>query len=128
MSAAEIESGHVAANGVNYYYELHGQGEPVLRLHGGLGNIGMFEPILPEQAEVGAAMDEFMKDTPIYHSYVAVAPDPDEFPALLDAMGEWMRTPYDWSDDVKKLDMPVMLVYGDSDMFRLEHIVDFYHL
>ena len=24
--------------------------------------------------------------------------------------------------------MPVMLVYGDSDMFRLEHAVEFYHL
>ena len=24
--------------------------------------------------------------------------------------------------------MPVMLVYGDSDMFRPEHIVEFYHL
>jgi len=24
--------------------------------------------------------------------------------------------------------MPVMLVYGDSDMFRLEHVVEFYHL
>ncbi len=24
--------------------------------------------------------------------------------------------------------MPVMLVYGDSDMYRLEHIIDFYQL
>ena len=24
--------------------------------------------------------------------------------------------------------MPVMLVYGDSDMFRLEHVVEFYQL
>lgn len=43
-------------------------------------------------------------------------------------MGEWMRTPYDWSQDVKKLTMPVMLVYGDSDMYRPEHIVEFYQL
>ena len=34
----------------------------------------------------------------------------------------------DWADDVKKLTMPVMLVYGDSDMFRPEHIVKFYQL
>jgi hypothetical protein len=34
-----------------------------------------------------------------------------------------MRTPYDWSEDVKTLTMPVMLVYGNSDMFRPEHIV-----
>lgn len=39
-----------------------------------------------------------------------------------------MRNPYDWSQDVKKLTMPVMLVYGDSDMYRPEHIVKFYQL
>ncbi len=39
-----------------------------------------------------------------------------------------MRKPYDWREDVKKLAMPVMLVYGDSDMFRPEHIVEFYQL
>ena len=43
-------------------------------------------------------------------------------------MGDYMRQPYDWADDVKKLKMPVMLVYGDSDMFRPEHIVEFYQL
>jgi pimeloyl-ACP methyl ester carboxylesterase len=47
---------------------------------------------------------------------------------LLDRMGEEMRQPYDFSEDVKGLRMPVMLVYGDSDMFRPEHIVEFYHL
>jgi pimeloyl-ACP methyl ester carboxylesterase len=59
---------------------------------------------------------------------MAVAPDPDEFPKLLDNMGELMRTPYNWAEDVGKLRMPVMLVYGDSDMYRLEHVVEFYHL
>jgi len=43
-------------------------------------------------------------------------------------MGEYMRQPYNWSADVKQLTMPVMLVYGDSDMFRPEHIVSFYQL
>ena len=43
-------------------------------------------------------------------------------------MGEAMRQPYDFSEDVKGLRMPVMLVFGDSDMFRPEHIVEFYHL
>jgi pimeloyl-ACP methyl ester carboxylesterase len=39
-----------------------------------------------------------------------------------------MRTPYNWAEEVKTLAMPVMLVYGDSDMFRPEHIVEFYQL
>jgi hypothetical protein len=59
---------------------------------------------------------------------MAIAPHPGDFPKLLDRMGEWMRTPYNWADEVKTLKMPIMLVYGDSDMFRLEHVVEFYHL
>ena len=59
---------------------------------------------------------------------MAVAPKPEDFPRLLDRMGEWMRTPYDWAEEVKKLKGPVMLVYGDGDMARPEHIVSFYQL
>lgn len=42
--------GHVVANGVNYYYEIHGHGEPLLLLHGGLGSVDMFKPIMPALA------------------------------------------------------------------------------
>jgi pimeloyl-ACP methyl ester carboxylesterase len=89
---------------------------------------GFFPEMLPQQAAVGAAMADMMKETPMYKSYVAVAPKPEDFPKLLDRMGEFMRTPYDWREEVKTLTMPVMLVYGDSDMIRPEHIVEFYHL
>jgi pimeloyl-ACP methyl ester carboxylesterase len=217
--AEPTRTGHIPINGLPYYYEVHGQGEPLLILHGGLGSTGMFDPILPRlaegrqviavdlhghgrtplgdrpihmpdiaddlaelltaldletvdvlgysfgggvglrlaiqhpervrrlvvvsagyardgyhpemlpmQAEVGAAMAEAMRDTPMYRSYAAIAPNPEEFPRLLDRMGELMRQPYDWSEEVRTLRMPVMLVYGDSDMFRLEHIVRFYQL
>jgi pimeloyl-ACP methyl ester carboxylesterase len=73
-------------------------------------------------------MADAMKETPMYQSYAAVAPHPEEFPQLLDRMGEFMRQPYNWSEDVKNLKMPVMLVYGDSDMIRPQHIVEFYQL
>ena len=43
--------------------------------------------MLPQQAQVGAAMADVMKDTPMYKSYAAVAPHPEEFPKLLDQMG-----------------------------------------
>src|SRR5437016_2686953 len=89
---------------------------------------GFYPEMLPQQAAVGAAMAGQMKETPMYKSYVAIAPHPEEFPKLLDAMGAYMRKSYDWSADVKKLTMPVMLIYGDSDMFRPEHEVQFYQL
>jgi pimeloyl-ACP methyl ester carboxylesterase len=94
----------------------------------GYAQDGFYPEMLPMQAQVGAAMAEQMKETPMYKSYVEIAPNPAEFPKLLDRMGELMRKPYDWSEDVKKLRMPVMLVFGDSDMYRPEHIVKFYQL
>jgi pimeloyl-ACP methyl ester carboxylesterase len=216
---APTKSGHADVNGVNYYYAIYGTGEPLLLIHGGLGQIEMFGPnlatlaqsrqvigvdlqghgrtplgdrefslvdmgndmagvlkklgyekvdvlgyslgggvafqfaaqhpemvrrlalvsalfardgffpeMLPQQEAIGAAMAEHMKETPMYKSYVAIAPHPEEFPKLLDRMGTYMRKPYDWSADVKKLTMPVILIYGDSDMIRPEHIVKFYQL
>ena len=47
---------------------------------------------------------------------------------LLDSMGSYMRKSYDWTDDVKTLKAPTMLVYGDADMIRLDHITTFYQL
>lgn len=94
----------------------------------GFAQDGFYPEMLPQQAQVGSDMAEAMKPTRMYKSYIAVAPHPEDFPRLLDRMGELMRQPYDWSEDVKKLKMPVMLVYGDSDMFRPEHIVEFYQL
>jgi pimeloyl-ACP methyl ester carboxylesterase len=216
---SDVRSGYVAVNGLKYYYQIQGTGEPLLLLHGGLGQIEMFGPnipilaksrqvigvdlhghgrtalgdrkidlidiandlaailtqlgykqvdvlgysmgggvafrlavqhpekvrrlvvasapyakngfypeMLPQQEAVSGAMAEMMKETPMYKSYVAIAPKPEEFPKLLDRMGELMRVNHDWSEDVKKLQMPVMLMYGDSDMIRLDHIVSFYNL
>src|SRR6187551_242190 len=44
-------SGYVTANGVNYWFEIHGKGEPLLLLHGGLGSTSMYGPVLSRFAE-----------------------------------------------------------------------------
>ena len=90
-----------------------------------LGDVGKF---IAKAGEVNANFAEQMKPTPMYQSYVAVAPKPDDFPKLLQAMGDLMREQYDYSADVKKLTMPTMLIFGDSDMYRPEHVVEFYKL
>ncbi len=45
------KTGYVKANGLNYYYEISGKGEPLLLLHGGLGSTDMYRPILPRFAD-----------------------------------------------------------------------------
>ena len=46
---AGVKAGHAEVNGVNYYYEIRGEGEPLLLLHGGLGSIDMFGPVSSKQ-------------------------------------------------------------------------------
>ena len=41
-----------------------------------------------QQGQVSAAAAEFMKDTPMYELYQRVAPRPEDFPRLLDKIGE----------------------------------------
>ena len=45
------KSGHVTVNGLSYYYAVYGAGEPLLLLHGGLGQIEMFGPNLTKLSQ-----------------------------------------------------------------------------
>jgi pimeloyl-ACP methyl ester carboxylesterase len=52
-TAAQNESsrsGYAAVNGLDMYYEMHGAGEPLVMLHGGMSTIGDFHRILPALA------------------------------------------------------------------------------
>ena len=42
---------YAPVNGLNLYYEIHGRGQPLVLLHGGLGEVGMFAQLLPALAE-----------------------------------------------------------------------------
>ena len=47
----EREGDYAHVNGLEMYYEIHGTGEPLILLHGGVGAIEMFGEVLPLLAE-----------------------------------------------------------------------------
>ena len=46
-TAKTVKSGRIDVDGIQYHYQVRGQGAPLLLLHGGLGSIDMFAPIMP---------------------------------------------------------------------------------
>ena len=210
---------YAEVNGINLYYETHGDGRPMILLHGGLMSGEMFGPIFPslaerhqviavdlqghgrtadidrpidirlmaddiaalidhlglekpdvvgyslgggvalltalkypekvgklvsasanirrdaippemlaQQAQVNAAAAEFMKDTPMYQHYQRVAPHPDDFPRLLDKIGESMSKDFDFSEEVRTLKVPTLIVAADADMAPPSHYVEIFKL
>jgi len=51
MANTRAQTGYASAKGLEMYYEIHGAGRPLVLLHGGLGTIDMFGPLLPALTE-----------------------------------------------------------------------------
>jgi pimeloyl-ACP methyl ester carboxylesterase len=81
-----------------------------------------------QQAQVGAAAAEFMKDTPMYQLYQRVAPRPEDFPVLLDKIGASLAEPFDYADEVRGLQVPTLVVCADADMAPPSHYVEIFGL
>jgi pimeloyl-ACP methyl ester carboxylesterase len=84
--------------------------------------------MLAQQAQVNAAAAESIKETPMYQLYQRVAPHPEDFPRLLDKMGESMAQDYDFTEDVRSLQVPTMIVAADADMAPPSHYVEMFKL
>jgi pimeloyl-ACP methyl ester carboxylesterase len=210
---------YAEVNGINLYFETHGEGRPLILLHGGLMSGEMFGPTLPllaerhqvvavdlqghgrtadidrpidvrlmagdiaalidhlglerpdivgyslgggvalhtaakypakvrrlvaasanirpdaiypemraQQAQVSAAAADFMKDTPMYQLYQRVAPRPEDFPRLLDKIGQSMARDFDYTEEVRSLSVPTLIVCADADMAPPSHYVEIFKL
>jgi pimeloyl-ACP methyl ester carboxylesterase len=84
--------------------------------------------ILKQQGQVNAAAAEFMKETPMYQLYQRVAPRPEDFPRLLTKIGEAMAQPFDFTNDVRGLQVPTLIVAADADMAPPSHYVEVFKL
>ena len=81
-----------------------------------------------QQGQVNAAAAEFMKDTPMYQLYQRVAPRPEDFPRLLTKIGDSMSKGYDFTEEVRGLQVPTLIVAADADMAPPSHYVEVFKL
>jgi pimeloyl-ACP methyl ester carboxylesterase len=81
-----------------------------------------------QQGQVSAAAAEYMKDTPMYQLYQRVAPRPEDFPRMLDKMGEAMSKDFDFTEEVRGLQVPTLIVAADADMAPPSHYVEVFKL
>ena len=84
--------------------------------------------MLAQQEQVNAAAAEFMKDTPMYQLYQQVAPRPEDFPRLLDKIGESMAQDFNFTEEVRGLQVPTLIVAADADMAPPSHYVEAFKL
>ena len=84
--------------------------------------------MLGQQAQLNAAAAEFMKDTPMYELYQRVAPRPEDFGRLLDKIGESMAKDFDFTEEVRGLQVPTLIVAADADMAPPSHYVEAFKL
>jgi pimeloyl-ACP methyl ester carboxylesterase len=88
----------------------------------------IYPEMLAQQGQVSAAAAEFMKDTPMYQLYQRVAPRPGDFPRLLDKIGEAMSVDFDFTEEVRGLQMPTLIVAADADMAPPSHYAEVFNL
>jgi pimeloyl-ACP methyl ester carboxylesterase len=211
-------TGYAPVNGLQMWYELHGEGRPLVLLHGNLSTIGVdFGGIIPslargrqvigvEQQAHGHTADidrplsiqqwaddtaallghlgieradlfgyssgstvalqlaieqpqlvgklvlasasyrldglhpglmdniqglkpEHLAGTPFEQDYAKVAPNPGDWPKLIEKITRMDADLPEWTaDDIRNLAAPTMLIIGDSDIVKPEHAVEMFRL
>jgi pimeloyl-ACP methyl ester carboxylesterase len=72
---------------------------------------------------------ELFAGSPIEEAYQRTAPNPGDFPKLVEKLKRLDTTEFAWpEDDIRAIAAPTLIVLGDSDGIRLEHALDLFKL
>jgi pimeloyl-ACP methyl ester carboxylesterase len=82
-----FKTGYAPVNGLNLYYEIHGSGEPLILLHGGLGATEMFGEVLPLLAKTRRVIAVDLQA----HGRTADIDRPMSFEAIADDIAALMK-------------------------------------
>jgi pimeloyl-ACP methyl ester carboxylesterase len=78
---------------------------------------------------LGTMKPEMMYGSPFHDEYIRIAPHPEDFNRLFAKKTEMDRQTRDFSDDeIRAIQAPTLLVFGDSDLTRPEHAVEMFRL
>lgn len=96
--------------GIRLYYEIHGQGDPIVLIHGGLTTIGEMQPWVQTLAATRRVIAVEMQG----HGHTADTDRPLSFSTF--------------GDDIAALPMPVLLVFADNDSVPQREVAEFFAL
>jgi pimeloyl-ACP methyl ester carboxylesterase len=72
---------------------------------------------------------ELFAGSPVEQEYLRTAPNPGDFPKLVEKLTQLHTTPFAWAEqDIRAIAAPTLIVLGDSDSIRPEHAVELFRL
>ena len=91
-------------------------------------NDGWYPEMKAAMKSMGPESAEPLKNSPMYADYQRIAPNVEDWPVTVEQLTTLLKQDYDWSAEIPKLKMPVMLVIGDADGLPPSHAVEFFGL
>jgi pimeloyl-ACP methyl ester carboxylesterase len=89
---------------------------------------GWYPEVIAGFDAMGSQLASMMRPSPIGQTYARIAPAPQDWPVLLDKVGDLLRQDYDWAAEAAALSLPVLLMYADADSVLPSHIAECYAL